>query len=134
MDLLTMKEAKSKGLTRYFTGVPCPYGHIAERIVSTRACAECARNRKHRWNTENPEKVKAWNLANQKLHRNSANARNRKWYAINPNAKAKKTAWAKAHPEVGVAKTVRYLTAKKHQYPAWADHKAIKMMYRAAQV
>ena len=71
---------------------------------------------------------------NQKLHRNSANARNRKWYAINPNAKAKKTAWAKAHPEVGVAKTVRYLTAKKHQYPAWADHKAIKMMYRAAQV
>lgn len=28
---------------RYFTGEACPYGHVAERLVSTDKCVECSR-------------------------------------------------------------------------------------------
>lgn len=41
--IISNKEAKSKGLTRYFTGIPCKKNHICERIVSSRKCVECNR-------------------------------------------------------------------------------------------
>jgi hypothetical protein len=42
-------EARDRGDTYYFTGVPCKRGHIAPRYVSTFNCAECRRTygRKH---------------------------------------------------------------------------------------
>ena len=39
--IISRQEAISQGLTRYFTGKPCPHGHTAQRIVSSYACAEC---------------------------------------------------------------------------------------------
>lgn len=38
---ISRKQAASKGLTRYFTGVPCARGHLSERKVSNRSCFEC---------------------------------------------------------------------------------------------
>jgi hypothetical protein len=32
-EIISRAEAKARGLTRYFTGKPCKYGHIAERYV-----------------------------------------------------------------------------------------------------
>ena len=43
MDVVTRKEAKERGLARYFTGKPCPHGHVAERWASTSRCVECDR-------------------------------------------------------------------------------------------
>ena len=41
------EEAIAKGLNRYFTGEPCPHGHIALKRTSDAFCMECvARNRK----------------------------------------------------------------------------------------
>lgn len=34
-------EAKRKGATRYFTGVPCIHGHVAERQTSNGECLQC---------------------------------------------------------------------------------------------
>ena len=34
-------EAKSLGLSKYFTGKPCPRGHIAERYTGKGSCVEC---------------------------------------------------------------------------------------------
>jgi hypothetical protein len=39
----TRAEAKAQGLKRYFTGVPCPQGHVVERYVSSSACRACIR-------------------------------------------------------------------------------------------
>lgn len=36
-------EAIAAGHSRYFDGVPCPHGHIAERRVSNSTCCECHR-------------------------------------------------------------------------------------------
>jgi len=59
--IINRAEAKAKGLKRYFTGKPCGQGHIAERIVSNRACVSCPKT-PHRpgyhaeWRLKNPGK------------------------------------------------------------------------------
>lgn len=42
MELISINEARAKGLTTYYTGKPCKHGHITIRFV-TNGCAECKR-------------------------------------------------------------------------------------------
>jgi hypothetical protein len=37
--------AKAAGLTRYYTGKPCPAGHISEHLVSNASCVACRAGR-----------------------------------------------------------------------------------------
>ena len=41
--LITKSDAKSHGLTTYFTGKPCKHGHISPRYVASGMCKECSR-------------------------------------------------------------------------------------------
>lgn len=41
MEIISCKDAKKKGLKRYFTGKPCKHGHISERFVASNACLKC---------------------------------------------------------------------------------------------
>ncbi len=41
MKLISRKKAIIKGLSRYYTGKPCPQGHISERMVATCSCHQC---------------------------------------------------------------------------------------------
>jgi hypothetical protein len=74
MEVISCKEAKAKGLARYFTGKPCKRGHIAERFIAG-GCVECkpirdglylAANydkeaeRKRRWREKSPEEYASW--------------------------------------------------------------------------
>ncbi len=43
MDIINQQEAIRQGLNRYFTGLPCFYGHIALRRVSNQQCTACIR-------------------------------------------------------------------------------------------
>lgn len=69
---ISRADAVKKGLTRYFTGKPCPHGHTSERMVSSYGCCECntqkyydnhekekERSRKKAaiYNAENKEKI-----------------------------------------------------------------------------
>lgn len=144
----TYSEAKSAGLTRYFTGAPCPRGHIAERLVSVRACIACLRERKREWSEQNPEKVnaqkraycnanlekvKALKSANQKLHRAKANERSRRWYHENREKAKEATAlWQRNNPSRVAAKAMKYHSDKMHRTPAWADLNAIDAVYAKA--
>ncbi len=150
MNYTPRQMAVKEGNTRYFTGKPCPRGHIAERMVSTRGCCECVSEKKKAWVAENPEKeraqkraykaanpekVRQWNLDNQKLHRDSANIRQRRWYAANhEQANAATSDWAKANPDKNCAKTARRRAAQLEQMPSWADQDAIDDVYQAAAV
>lgn len=40
-EILTRKQAIAQGNTQYFTGKPCPHGHIAKRYTITAACTQC---------------------------------------------------------------------------------------------
>lgn len=41
MQIISRKDAKSLGLTYYFTGKPCKRGHVAARLSSSGNCVEC---------------------------------------------------------------------------------------------
>lgn len=41
MNVISLSEAREKGLKTYFSGVPCKHGHTAQRRVSNRSCTEC---------------------------------------------------------------------------------------------
>ena len=41
MSFLSRKEARLLGLKRFFTGIPCPRGHVADRSVVNGTCTEC---------------------------------------------------------------------------------------------
>lgn len=128
------QEAIAAGLTQYFTGAPCPQGHITMRRVSG-ACCECARLDKIRWSKANPDKVKALKAAEQKRNRAAANARNQRYAEKNrEKLKAKNADWARRNPDKNAAKATRYRAAKTCQAVGWADQVAINLIYRAAQV
>ena len=42
MEVISIDEARAKGLRHYYTGKPCKRGHIAARTVCNRACVACA--------------------------------------------------------------------------------------------
>lgn len=46
---ITLADAKRASLKRYFTGIPCKYGHVTERLVSNRGCCKCVRARALKW-------------------------------------------------------------------------------------
>ena len=135
--------------TRYFTGNPCPRGHVSERLVSTRACYQCVQEKKNLWSENNPAKVnsqklewrknnldkaRALNLANQKLHRDSANARNRKYSEKNRETlKLKNQIWEKNNPDKVAARVARRRAAKLNQVPKWFDPNAVKRVYERAK-
>lgn len=64
MEVIGYKAAKDAGLTRYFTGLPCAKGHIDSRLVSSRTCCECTRNKLAEYRIKNRfallEKKKAY--------------------------------------------------------------------------
>jgi hypothetical protein len=72
MEIISRKEAKAKGLKRYFTGAPCKRGHCCERAVVNRECIKCHRGRSTEygriWSAKNPERRRAirkkWALYN----------------------------------------------------------------------
>src|SRR5882672_2141911 len=41
MQVISRKQARTQNLKRYFTGNPCPKGHVSERRVSAGGCVEC---------------------------------------------------------------------------------------------
>lgn len=73
LKVIRYKDAAALGLKRYFTGKPCPKGHVAERYTGKRSCVACniesealwrARNREYKqnhwqeWSAKNVERLR----------------------------------------------------------------------------
>lgn len=73
MQIVSRVAARSAGLKRYFSGKPCPAGHIEERLVSNGTCIECLRLRKADDYQKNKPRYlarsKAWKAENKDQHR-----------------------------------------------------------------
>lgn len=84
MDGISYSNAKASGLKRYFTGEPCPRGHIAQRYVCSRACVLCARELKKCWAAKNRGRIRKYD---QKLYVTNGSRRreqNSEWRRLNP--------------------------------------------------
>lgn len=60
MNNISRNEARSLGLPRYFTGVPCKHGHLDERTVCDGRCISCKNAVHWRWEQANPDKITAY--------------------------------------------------------------------------
>lgn len=59
MNLISRKQAKQQGLVRYFTGEPCPFGHVSERQTGSGICLQCGRDRARSDRVEKKEAISA---------------------------------------------------------------------------
>jgi 5-methylcytosine-specific restriction endonuclease McrA len=108
-------DAIAAGATRYFTGMPCTRGHVAERLVGNATCVACDLARKvgdpavrerqkayyGRTRTERIE----WQTAYNAGHREEIQAKQKAYRAANRDRlNAQTAAWAKANPKKRRAK------------------------------
>lgn len=121
-EIISRAEAKARGLKRYFTGVPCKRGHVAERYVNKSTCAECDRIRKpkdpdrakelcriraQRWRTT--EKFQRWRFRYYEENRDRLLEASRKWAAENKEKVLEKgRRWNARNPAARLAASQRW--------------------------
>lgn len=96
VEILTLDEARRIGATRYFTGEPCPRGHISERSVYLGRCLACGR-----------ESARASLSAKEYRKKNSK------------KIVAKNALWVKKNPDKVAAYQKKYHASEKFKQVAW---------------
>ncbi|QJB21902.1 glycolate dehydrogenase [Xanthomonas phage FoX3] len=133
-EIISKAEAKAQGLKRYFTGKPCPNGHVVERQVSGGGCVECTRANAAAWYAANADRHRAnaaaWRAENPERQRANVAA----WRAANPERKrANVAAWRAANPEKASAHWSNRRARKAAAIPAdWSDFDQFVMEEAAA--
>ena len=80
----TRKDALAGGYKRYFTGVACPQGHVADRRAKTGECLTCRADFLITWREKNPTKVKQHNATQYVNHTQKIKANVKEWSKNNP--------------------------------------------------
>ena len=138
---ITKEQAALQGLTRFYTGVPCKAGHIADRLVSGNYCVECKRiNEKNSKNKREYEKQRYIDNRDHILSNVKTRYIEKKDMILEYLQK-----WRDSNKD----KTREYRKENKHLYahhaalrrkkvrqatPPWADLEQIKEIYRLAAV
>lgn len=127
-------DAKAAGLKRYFTGVSCPRGHVADRIVRSGGCVECDKAYNSRWKKEHREEHAAINREWAGRNRDEVRAANRRRAAIEPVElkRRRSKAFRARHPERVYANTARHRAARFKRVPLWADRERTAAVYARA--
>jgi len=79
VDIITRQEAKERGLKRYFTGKPCPHGHVVERITNEAKCSKCELERTRKYREANPKKYCVYSRKFRDANREKIRERRRKY-------------------------------------------------------
>lgn len=108
---VTVREALSTGVSRYYTGKPCKHGHITYRYTANRACSTCQdinkppsdilsarRKRTYTTNKEHEGELSAIWYRNNKARKRKARA---VWSVENADSiKITQDIWNLANPEI----------------------------------
>lgn len=115
--MINRKDAKQQGLTRYFTGEPCKYEHLAERYVKDGNCVVCTKIKLNKYREANKDAINTRRRANKKANKESSRR------------------WAKANSGVVNAWNKKRYATKKCRTPAWltpVDFERIENEYKLA--
>jgi len=127
----TRKEALLNKETKYFTGIPCKYGHIEVRLAKNGFCCKCDSLRKIKYYNLNKEhnnsKSKLWRIKNKE----QVIAYNLQYRLKNSEYYSK---WKQENKGLVNASTYKRRTAKLNRAPLWIDKDKIKEIYKLAQI
>jgi 5-methylcytosine-specific restriction endonuclease McrA len=114
--------AKERGFKRFYTGSPCKYGHLAERVTSSSTCLICDAERKRVFRKENPEADKSIQKNSRKKHADQRRIDNKNWRKNNPEkVRELRRTYAKNNPEKVAAGKLRHY--EKHKERMLANSK-----------
>lgn len=99
LEIVNRKDAKARGLIRYFTGKPCKNGHLSEKYTSIGRCCECQRQRRlvevkdrktenkrvKKWRAANRDKCKQYSKRDIAKHGEKRRAKIKEWECNNPD-------------------------------------------------
>ena len=105
------REAIALGLKTYFTGKPCPNGHISPRYRNG-GCVTCVARHATAWKSANPDKIKE--RSKKYLHdKDKKKAYNRLWNKRNPQKKRESCKkWEAKNPDKVIAMRRRHYSKK----------------------
>lgn len=83
--VISRAEARSLGLTRYFTGKPCKHGHVSERLVSSTKCCECRAIYIAEWAKANSQRLAAYQKQYAAVNREAVNANKQAYTRRHPD-------------------------------------------------
>lgn len=142
-EIISRKEAKIAGLTQYFTGKPCKYGHVHTRKVTNGGCVECHRLRSNsayhedidvqrasrrlsskKYRERNPEKGVAYAKLYYERNTEVCNSRRKVYYQANkqrllPQKKAKDRLYYENNKEDFLIRNRNRRAAKLERVPSW---------------
>lgn len=146
--IISLDDARERGLVRYFTGKACKHGHVDERLTSNKTCCAChrriqegvygrygekIRDRNKQYNQNNKSKKAASDKAYQEKNR----PRLIEYYSARyerkkPEIVEKIKAYRAARPGFGNEIGKAYILRKSKAMPLWVDRKAIRAIYAEA--
>ncbi|AUR89805.1 coil containing protein [Vibrio phage 1.133.O._10N.222.51.E4] len=90
MEIITKKEAKERGLKRYFTGKPCKHGHVAERTICSGHCCVCGAERVRKYYEQNKGKIAEKDRKYREQNKDVIAEKKRKYHQQNKEVIAEK--------------------------------------------
>lgn len=98
--IISAEQARRLGLHRYFTGVPCKHGHLAERTIARSQCMACKSVSDRARYAADPEPAKARAKARHSACAEAIRSYNRSRYLADPDAvAARRDKWRADNPE-----------------------------------
>lgn len=121
MEVISKQDAKDLGLKKFFTGLECSKGHVAERYVASRMCVICASS--HNTAEGRKELAKEYRANNQekvKKYRESKIDDRKDWLANNKDRLSlyKKT-FRQRHPDKVMASNAKRRSTKQMRDAGW---------------
>ena len=131
MELLTRADALATGRKRYFTGKPCPAGHIAEKTVKN-GCILCEIDRLVRHKKANPRAHAAVSKRYRERRTPEQIAAEKHYRLLRADSlRESRRAWKVRNPYKVRESDVRRNLVEKRATPSWADFAGIAEIYRA---
>jgi len=119
-EIVTRAQAKAEGLPRYFTGKPCPHGHVVERTTANGSCRLCSNRMSSTTVRNNPDKYNALGRAWKERNKDKVAAYELTYRLRDPErVRQSKLRWARENGEYRRAYYLANTEAIKQRVRDW---------------